>query len=465
MKKDYIKVPARSRIRVATDNFLKGLSCKLDETVMPDTYAAELYNFDTSTGALIKGYGIESADDYPAGTVSAWVYRFFDVQNGWQERRMCLAGNAVFEEDTAGFREIAGLSLSSSPLAINYRLYGEDVILLCPSDGNMVVYNGDTHYSVESSPHITSAAVHYERLFASSAGESVSVNFSDDLDPTNWSTDLTAGGFIQLVDDGGRVLKVVSFLGYVYIFRERGISRLIAYADQSDFSVSSLFTLGGRIYADTVQLCGDRILFMADDGLYAFDGLSAQPVLTHLSPMFEAGGKPVALYREGKYILAARGKAGAQPIACENGAYTNNILLVYEPASGSVGLSRGMDVERLSDDGRGALATLRGGACGYVQRCGKLLGENLPMRWRTPQKDLGSGARHKLVKTLVIDSEFPCTVRVVTDEGERVVQVPGGGLHRAAVNLTGKKVHFCIDAVGEARISRPELIISLGRYE
>ena len=106
----------------------------------------------------------------------------------------------------------------------------------------MVVWDGVSDpYEVLDAPKISSMALHYERLFATVDGEKNSVWFSDDLDPTNWSMSLDEAGFIELIDERGALLKVVSFLDYIYIFREYGISRLTAYGDQTSFSVSNLF--------------------------------------------------------------------------------------------------------------------------------------------------------------------------------------------------------------------------------
>ena len=93
------------------------------------------------------------------------------------------------------------------------------MIVTSPTD-EMLVYNGvDEAYRVAQAPKISSMTVHYERLFATSTGESNQIWFSKELDPINWDINLESAGFIEMNDERGALLKVMSFLDYVYVFR------------------------------------------------------------------------------------------------------------------------------------------------------------------------------------------------------------------------------------------------------
>ena len=101
------------------------------------------------------------------------------------------------------------------------------------------------------------------------------VRFSANFDLTEWDESPEEGGFIELVDERGECNKVLSFNDYVYIIREHGISRLSAYGEQEEFSVTHLFLSTDKIYHNTAVLCGDRILMLCSDGVYSFNGYSA----------------------------------------------------------------------------------------------------------------------------------------------------------------------------------------------
>ena len=96
--------------------------------------------------------------------------------------------------------------------------------------------------------------------------------FSDDLDPTNWNISLDEAGFVEMADENGALLKVLSFFNYVYVFRSYGITRFYATGEQSRFSLMHLFVSSDRIIGDTVCVCGARILFLTQRGLFDFDG-------------------------------------------------------------------------------------------------------------------------------------------------------------------------------------------------
>ena len=57
----YLRLPARTTARIAIPNFAAGLETRFDETVLNPTAAAELYNFDVSSGALTDGWEIGRA--------------------------------------------------------------------------------------------------------------------------------------------------------------------------------------------------------------------------------------------------------------------------------------------------------------------------------------------------------------------------------------------------------------------
>ena len=83
--------------------------------------------------------------------------------------------------------------------------------------------------------------LHYERLFAVVGGERNRLAFSANLEPTDWTEDLSSGGFIEMQDERGGLNRVISYNDYIYVFRDFGVARVSAYGDQTDFSVSQLF--------------------------------------------------------------------------------------------------------------------------------------------------------------------------------------------------------------------------------
>lgn len=442
---EYLRLPSRRTVRLPIPDFTAGLETRFDEAVLDTKTAAELYNFDVSTGALVDGWGL--GESRLQGVLEAWYYC-----RGDEKILMYRTNDGVFYERNGQTEQLA-VTFTAPVQAVNYRLYGEDVIILCSANDDMAVWNGtEPPYTVEGSPRVTGMALHYERLFVT-VKDGNAVYFSDDLDPTNWSQDLSAGGFIELADGLGKCNRVVSYLNYLFIFRDYGISRMVAYADQTEFSVSNLFVSSGRIYADTVAVCGDRIVFLADDGLYAFDGLSTVKIAKGLDRLF-AGGKPVADYYDGAYRLSCKIE-GDGTVGCEAGDYTNNGLLVYRLSAGSVCVSRGLDIAAFLENEcivNGSLYTLARNGCG--------LDGPLEKRWRVPLTDCRLGGVDKEIREITFESDGVLTVTVLTDRGRRAFTVYGAGVKRIRPMLAGKKIGMLFEAAGSGvRVARPVLTV------
>ncbi|MEG2456726.1 MAG: hypothetical protein RSB08_02760, partial [Clostridia bacterium] len=240
----------------------------VNENILPLKYSPLCYNFTFNGGALDSKMGIEVAKttvivtpegrhllpDLPEGKSfkSIHLYRKYDFTNKKRGDKIVVRANddtyyetALFEVDT--FHRITNLSAVGKDCSVSYRYNGEDVFILSSENGFFYVYNGASLTTVTDAPKITSMCVHAERVFATTGGEKNSVWFSDDFNPTNWKVTGTTAGFINFDDDGGAVVKVMTFLDYVYVFREYGIMRLSVYGAQQDFSVSKLYVSAGRI--------------------------------------------------------------------------------------------------------------------------------------------------------------------------------------------------------------------------
>ncbi len=439
---NYIKVGKRTFSRVSVGNFKSGINTSTDQSVMPLNVAADCYNFDFTSGAL-KG-----TDGFTATTQSAdsvWTANL----NGEQYLMYCFKGEIYYKKGAEAPSKLSGIKLTGVPKAIGYRLYGEDVVLICSPTDNMVVWNGtDDAYYVNSSPLITSMALHYERMFVTTSDEPDTLWFSDDLDPTNWNTEMSEGGFIELADDRGKLIRAVEFLNYVYIFRERGISRLTAYANQSEFLVSHLFVTGGRIYPESIALCGDRVIFASSDGIFEFDGLNTRRILTNLDGALKPDESCVAAYHDGKYYLALKAQFTSDDgFATE---YVNNALLVYGDSGYT--LMRGYDITALHSGGSVLYAVIGGKINELKGKC------ELNKRWTVPFTDLGSG-RVKLVHELYLDTKTDIVLTVKVDETTKSVVVKGKNTtSRINVNLKGRKVGIVIESSSpDPLISRPQL--------
>ena len=416
---DYIKMKTGGRRR-HVNNFLGGADMRFDEGVVSESSAVMCKNFRFESGALTGGYGLESDLFYEGRRIwSVWDFVRYDftADRYVTIKMLCDAAGRVMYYDNM-WRVLGGVVFTSPPRALVYRLYGTDTVIMTSDTDEMVVWSGTgAAQRITGSPLITSFAMHYERMFATTVGEQNKVYFSDDLDPTNWNETLTEGGYIQLLDERGKLLKVVDFLNYVYIFREYGVSRLVAYADQQEFYVVNLYVAGGKVYAGSVAQTGSGVMLLGSDGLYSFDGYDMTRRLKNIE--FDASPDASAVYADGRYYLAARVK-GFSPSA----GTANNALVVYDTASGGYSVSE-ISAARLMRSGDSVYAATYANELGRVVPSGMVFGDPLESVWESGYGDFGTPAR-KTLKEITLTSARSAILTVIADGKEYTYIVAGG---------------------------------------
>lgn len=462
----YLHNPSVPKRRVLVQSFGSGLDAKTDESILNINVAKSVYNFDFSSGALTKGYGLSACDIQRADICSIWDFTRYDFDLEASESILMysnLAGEVFYVRD--GIEHSLDVTFDAKVYAVNYRLYGDDVILMCSEKNNMVVWDGvNLPYVVASSPMISSLTMHYERMFCTVGGEKNSVWFSDDLDPTNWDLELDKGGFIEMLDERGKLNNVLSYLNYVYIFRDYGISRLTAYADQTQFSVSNLFVSSGQIYSNTVSLCGDSVFFLSRDGLYCFNGLSTSKILASVSPLVKQSPDAVSVHHNGKYYVALNmdfDKSSSDGYD-DSTDTQNNAVLVYDLKTGSYSIVRGVNVKNFCSYGEILYAVLGDGTVGAMELCGSFFDTPSQKEWASGMLDFGT-ERVKTVREAYIESDEDFVLKISSERGSKEFSVtPTSGLTKVRVNVSGRKVGVSISSNSlQPRITRPTLVMTV----
>lgn len=405
---NYVKMK-KGGTRRGVGNFTGGADMRFDEGVIGESYGVRCENFRFDSGALIDGYGANEDGLYGTRRVwSVWDFTRYDRSSAQYitTKMMCDAAGQVWHYGASGWTKLTGAVFTSPPSALVYRLYGDDTVIMTSETDNMMIWKGSgSVQKLANSPKITSFAMHYERMFATTSGEQNSIYFSDDLDPTNWNETPAEGGFIQLLDERGKLLKVVDFLNYVYIFREYGISRLTAYADQQDFYVVNLYVSGGRMQAGSVAQCGGSVMLLGGDGLYSFDGYDMTRRLKNIC--FDASPDASAVYHEGKYYLAARIKDFG------GDAGSNNALVVYDVTDGGYAVSK-LAIARIMTTDSGVYAVMSDGRLGQINDAGLIFGQMLEKVWESGYSDFGTPDKKEL-KEISVVSEKMVILRIIAD--------------------------------------------------
>lgn len=413
----------------------RGIKKTTDESVLDWDYTPEMFNYRIENGTLTGGLGFSDAQgfaangsgarrDYPALPSGVFVEDIFHYRrraSGAYDDRIVIRSSSgalyytsVFLQDT--WHAVEGYTLSSGASAVSYNYGGKDVLLMCSPDSAFAVLDDGTVKEVLTAPRFSSVTVHNERVYGTLNGENNQLWFSDDFDPENWNVSGDEAGYISFADECGDALAAVSFLGYLYIFREHGIYRLTAYGDQSEFVLKKLFTATGMIYKRTITLCGDRIMFLTDEGVYAFDGYDAAPAVPEL-PKLTSFKNCVGAYYDGAYWLACMTNIGE----LAQGLYVNNALVRYDIATGDMCMMAGQNFVALcalrSHGASDLLCSVHfADSCklGSFSENGRVFGTATQKIYRTPYGDLSSSA-YKTVRDVTLTTKYALEVRVVTD--------------------------------------------------
>ncbi len=146
--------------------------------------------------------------------------------------------------------------------------------------------------------------------------EPFTVAYSSALVPWDFNESIDDGGRISFPSEGGKIVALVPFDEAVYVFYEYGVSRIDMAGRARDFSLKRIGYSGGRIFGDTVGVCsvgGEKIFFLAEDGLYRFDGKSAKRICENLAiEPLRATQVCAHGVSDGKYFVQYLDKSGTE---------------------------------------------------------------------------------------------------------------------------------------------------------
>lgn len=437
------RYPNESKFFLSINSFDNGVNTLADRSKTAIEYAYDIKNFSFYDGNLKQGVGfcdfisqlksnntsLKRDIDAIGSIEKVFHFYIYNKDTNSREDKLIIINHeltiyyiSLFDENPE-LKSIRNITFTSIPVAKQYRLNGEDVMIFSSITDNMIVWNGkDLPYEVLDAPKISSMEIHYERLFVTVDGEKSAVWFSDDLDPTNWSINLDDAGFIELIDERGALLKVVSFCDYLYVFRENGISRISAYGDQKNFSVSNLYVSTGKIYENSVCVCGDKIIFLASDGLYKFDGLNTTKILNNISKnlAFQTNELVCSCYHNGSYYLACKYKFFDEDTPSHNNALLQIDINKYQIKNlcGNIEIKNLLSLK--SDDFQGVLAVVRSineqdFCLSLINNDGCYFGEPFNKTWTSPISNLNGIQHQKTLKKIFLDAENETILTIYHD--------------------------------------------------
>ena len=445
------KISGLRKKRVGLFDFRDSVNGLIDGHIAKNTMSEVTYNYNFSDGALKDGIGVEDlciyvngANRYPilpegCNPQKAFFYHRFDEGTSRPDDRLLVFcdDGLVYQwqiySDNRQMTVVDGLPAESGGMAVNYRLNSEDSFLVCGED-KLYVYNGFTVKAYDG-PGITSMAVYNERLFVTVRDNPTQLWYSKTFDPTNWNVSLEEAGFIDFRNDQGRLIKVVSLNGYLYVFGTYSISRVSAYGDQTQMTAETLYLNSGRIIDGSICLCGNRIVYLAEDGFYSFDGSTSHRILKELDRFMASSshGDVATAYYNGCLYAAVRLKMGDLQDKC---------IVVYKMTSGDFYVASeipAMDLAVVDGDGFSKLVIITDNVytLGQINQSGRYYGKVLEKLWRSPQRDFEVEGV-KSVQRISLFTKSDVTVKISSELGEKTVTFKGSKYRQQRlVGVTG----------------------------
>lgn len=468
-KKRILKTYNQYSYTFSLSDFSRGVNKEIEENLLNINYAQSAYNVKTDDKSLKNCYGIsnfsmpnsifdkENIFKVPQGVkpLGVWTCKVMNSEGKIDDLMILYGDNkklyfSFLYGPTDQFFD-TGVELNAKPSILHYVYNGLDSIVMTSPSDPLYVWNTSTPQPSDKGLHLTSITSHYERIFATSSDEKRRVRFSQDFDILNWGETSQEGGFIELVDERGDLKKAISFNDYVYLIREFGISRLSAYGDQSDFSITHLHSSNSKIYDNTAVLCGDRIIYLSQEGLKYIYGSATYDYDFKINSMVDKENisHSTACYFNGKYYLATRlNFDDNSKIGCENEEnYKNNALIEYDLKTQKLNIMRGIDISHLCPvayENKNKLVLCfngeKGGQLGQLDEYGAIFEEKIEKKWQTPMSDLGL-YKVKVVKLIKLLTKHNLKLKVFSENESQIVQVNASPkMQEIPINVVGFRI-------------------------
>ncbi len=451
------------------------------------------YNFKLSNGVLEDGYGFKDltipyrdtdmtehyVDPGVDDIISVWDFHWYDSYHNNTNTFIFYMDSSFnvkffYEYKYQDIIREVEASFTSKPETFEYRFAdGNRIILSSPTD-DLAVCNGASTFTYENSPHIASSCVHENCFYGILSDDDSKLIYRDKLVHADWDI----SKFEELVfsgGEGGRLRKLFSFNDYIYLFRENGIVKIYPFSTKSPLSITHIYYSSSLIIPQSIQRCGEKILFLTREGLHTFDGSTVKKLNLDIVSLVDMSSytKFASACQKGKYYLACKMDFSDEDIVgCEGSelGYNNNAILIYDVDSEKVEIMRGVDVCDFAPIESNIMSKLL--CCFYndykkhlaeMTEDGQVFGEIMPKKWTSTESDFGFRDNKKIVKSISLYALKDCQVEIKSDKESKVYDITGKSeKQKIKTNVKGKNFQFSfISKVSGQKISSIEIDVDV----
>lgn len=249
-------------------------------------------------------------------------------------------------DDTWELFWLYNLEFENAPIIMNFKKDDVDAVILASDDMMKIWQTGYSPYTISEVPIISSMCMNESVLFCTIKEPAHKIWYATDLDPENVGNISKNSGYVSLEDNLGDAKKVITFNEDVYVFRDYGISKITQY--YGTYTANQVYQSNTKIYANTVSVCGNNILFMTKEGLYSFNGVKVNKTSIELlnSLSVDNNGAVASSLGEKYYLALHMDFQDDKTILCENEC-VNNVIIVIDTSDFTYEIIRGVDVKSM----------------------------------------------------------------------------------------------------------------------
>ncbi len=267
-------------------NFGGGLNTKYSNNEIGDNESPDLLNvnFDQN-GAVVKRRGFIPLNSQHIDSNAIMSLIPFEKSDGSRYLVAC-SGTSVYSWDWNALAWTAiKTGLSGNGVKFTGSVYN-DVLYLWNGVDTPMTWDGSTFGALSYPPGSCAyAVVSGNRMYA--AGDPLArsrLYYSTADDPTDWNATSTEGGFIDIdTNDGDIITGLALLLDSVVIFKRKSIWVLKG-ADPAYYTLIAAHAGVGCVSHWTIQNVLNNLVFLSEDGVYAFNGTGVTLLSDKIGP-------------------------------------------------------------------------------------------------------------------------------------------------------------------------------------
>lgn len=279
-------------------------------------------------GVRLEKVRTQNGGEYPT-VLGASVSTFFMMQNKNVANPLytnifgfITEGGVVYIYDEVSGGFVVRKNFGCKTKCVSAHEISRDARLTFINIGGCFVYARNGEVQLVTPERALPIACGYKgRLFY--IAEPYTIVYNVPYEPTNYAADEKNAGRIVYFSEKGNIVGLVPYDGYVYLLLEYGVVRFYCEGSATEFRLEEVAYSGGKIFGDSAGVVAtgkNRLFFLAEDGVYTFDGARFEKTCENLEINPVTRGQVCNhAQANGKYYLTYMDENGQKRGLCVDG--------------------------------------------------------------------------------------------------------------------------------------------------